>query len=418
MVAFVVSLMTSFYLFTYKDTIAQEPLTHWWAVQSIDTMKYSRDVAREKLNDPTFNKEIDLQVKNIAATGATHVAIGTPYDDEFTPFLARWVKMARKYNLSVWFRGNFSGWEGWFNYPKISREEHLAKLEKFITQNPNLFENGDIFTTCTECENGGPGDPRFTRDIVGYRKFLVDEYKTASTSFNKIDKNVSSNYFSMNGDVANLIMDPETTKSLNGIVVIDHYVGTAEKLAGDIKKLAEKSGGKIILGEMGVPIPDIHGKLNDEEQAKWLSDALRLISIEPGLIGLNYWTATGSSTSLWNNDGSAKDAANVLRGFYKAPVLEGNVVNELGNIITNAKISYLDKVATSDLSGKFRMLNIPSVETLIAQADGYVKREINVDELENNAKIVLIKERENIFFKLAKKLKLLFETAQLEFRLR
>jgi len=71
----------------------------WWQIQSVDTMKYSRDIAREKLDDPTFDSIIDRQVKDIAATGATHVAVGTPYDEEFVPFLTRWVNAARKYKL-------------------------------------------------------------------------------------------------------------------------------------------------------------------------------------------------------------------------------------------------------------------------------------------------------------------------------
>src|SRR3989344_4870027 len=123
----------------------------YWEIQSIDTMKYSRDLAREKLQDRSFLVTIDSQVKKIAETGATHVAIGTPYDEEFIPYLKAWVDSARRYNLKVWFRGNFSGWEEWFNYPKIGRAEHLLKLASFISKNPHLFGDGDLFTTCPEC---------------------------------------------------------------------------------------------------------------------------------------------------------------------------------------------------------------------------------------------------------------------------
>ena len=38
----------------------------FWTFQSIDTMKYSRDISREKLTDPSFNTDIDEQIKNIA----------------------------------------------------------------------------------------------------------------------------------------------------------------------------------------------------------------------------------------------------------------------------------------------------------------------------------------------------------------
>ena len=53
-------------------------MTPLWEVRSVDTVKYSRDVAREKENDPSYDEVINLQVKNIANLGATHVAIGTP----------------------------------------------------------------------------------------------------------------------------------------------------------------------------------------------------------------------------------------------------------------------------------------------------------------------------------------------------
>ena len=76
--------------------------TGWWQIQSIDTMKYSRDMAQVGLEDPKFDTTIDQQLKAIAMTGANYVAVGTPYDEKFIPMLTRWVTIARKYNLHVW----------------------------------------------------------------------------------------------------------------------------------------------------------------------------------------------------------------------------------------------------------------------------------------------------------------------------
>jgi len=294
-------------------------------ITSVDTMKYSRDVAREKLHDASFDTVIDRQVSDIAKTGATHIAIGAPYDDEFTPFLKRWVQSARAHGLKVWFRGNFSGWEGWFNYPKIDRETHIKKTQSFIFANKDLFENGDIFGSCNECENGGPGDPRHNGDVEGHRIFLIEEYKVARNAFNKIGKKVRANYNSMNGDVANLIMNKDTTKALDGIVVIDHYVKDPEKLITDIQELSQKSGGKIVLGEFGAPIPDIHGNMTEEEQADWIRKALDKVLEMPEVIGVNYWVNVGGSTHLWNNNGKEKLAVSVIRKYYlknklKAPL--------------------------------------------------------------------------------------------------
>ena len=288
-----------------------------YKVLAIDTMKYSRDLAREKEYDTSFNKTIELHVRSIAQTGATHVSIGTPYDDEFVPYLKRWVDMARKYDLNVWFRGNFSGWEQWFGYGPITKNEHLRLTERFILNNVELFQDGDIFTTCSECENGAIGDPRQTKKVNEYREFLVESYSTSNRAFEKIDKDVNTGYFSMNYDVASIIMDKKTTAATGGIVVIDHYVSDPVKLIKDAKVIAEATEGKVVLGEFGAPIPDIHGEMTDQEQRQWIGVLLQELETAEDVIGLNYWTSYGGSTRIWTDEGTAKSAVEVLSAFYK-----------------------------------------------------------------------------------------------------
>ncbi len=309
--------------FSVQLGIVKNPLTnpipseHIMEFKSIDTMKYSRDLSKEKLKDPLFDETIDRQVSNIANTGATYIAIATPYDEEFLPMLRRWVASARKYKLKVWFRGNFSGWEKWFGYEKITRDEHIIKTEQFILTNKDLFEDGDVVTACPECENGGPGDPRKTGDVKGHRQFLIDEYKVTKASFLKIGKKISSNYNSMNADVARLVMDKKTTEALDKIVVIDHYVNTPEKLASDIREIAKNSGGDIVLGEFGVPIPDINGNMTEDEQAQWLDKALGFLTKMEEVAGVSYWVNVGGSTQLWDSKGNARKAVDVITKYYK-----------------------------------------------------------------------------------------------------
>lgn len=286
-----------------------------WSVRSIDTMKYSRDLAREKTSDASFDAIISEQVSNIAGTGATHVAIATPYDEEFVPFMTRWVNSARSYGLKVWFRGNLSGWEGWFDYKKISRTAHTLGVTEFIRAHASLFKNGDIFTSCPECENGGQGDPRQTGDVEGYRQFLIDEHRAVNAAFRSAGKNVTVGYPSMNYDVAKLIMDKNTTAELGGIVAIDHYVKDPKQIAQDVAYIAKESGGKVFLGEFGTPIPDIHGNLNQDEQATWVRTALAALEHTPELVGLNYWVAVGGSTELWSK-GEARPVVKVISEFF------------------------------------------------------------------------------------------------------
>ena len=287
-----------------------------WQIKSVDTMKYSRDLSLEKLNNLSFDAVINAQVKAIKELNATHVAIGTPYDDRFIPILTRWVNSARKYGLNVWFRGNFAGWEGWFGESRsLSREEHLRLTREFIQKHPDLFRNGDIFSPCPECENGGPGDPRQNGDVAGHRKFLIDEKNVAEEEFKKIGKKVTV-IDSMNYDVANLVMDQNTASAMGNIIGIDHYVKSPQRLAQDIEKLAAKTNAQIFLGEFGAPIPDIHGQLNEQEQADWIDEALALTTKQKELIGINYWVGFGGSTRIFNDDNSPKPAAEVIKKYF------------------------------------------------------------------------------------------------------
>ncbi len=310
--SFVIFSVVLFIAFPAKSRLLS---THW-QLQSIDTMKQSRDKAREYPTNIELRNSIDPQISNIAKMGATHVAIGTPYDQEFLPVMKLWVESARKHNLKVFFRGNFSGWEKWFGYKKITREDHMQKTKKFIEDNPNLFEDGDIFSSCPECENGEKLNRSNAVQINDYKTFLIKEYKQTKSSFKKIGKNVASNYYSMNGDMAFLMMDKKTTAAFDGIVVIDHYVLSTDRLERDIKALAEKSGGKIVLGEFGVPIPNIHGNMSQAEQKQWIDDALKRVSSIPEVHGINYWVNIGGSTALFTDNNQPKQAAAVLSDFF------------------------------------------------------------------------------------------------------
>lgn len=367
---------------------------HWWNIQSVDTMKYSRDLSREKRKDPSFDTVIDQQIDNIANAGATHVAIATPYDEEFTPVLMRWVVSARKHNLKVWFRGNFSGWEKWFDYPAITRDEHTAKLTDFISRHKELFKEGDIFTPCPECENGGPGDPRVTNDISGHRLFLIHEYDLATQAFRKIGVNVGVGYYSMNYDVARIIMDKPTTAALGGIVTIDHYVQDPEKMMRDVRALAQSSGGKIFLGEFGAPIPDIHGKMSEAEQRLWLSTALSLLATESSIAGVNYWVNVGGSTELWDKNGNGREAVAALRQTFIPKTIGAKIVDQFNSPIANVEITSAYKKSISDQSGRFILPYLADEQVIRLTKGDHIDRTVNIEEINPETDIII--ERKDI----------------------
>lgn len=380
----------------------------WWELQAIDTVKDSRDRARERATDERFLSTIDMQVKLISETGATHLAIGTPYDEEFYPFMKKWVDSARRHNLKLWFRGNFSGWENWFDYATITEAEHKQKLSKFLDDNHDLFEEGDIFTPCAECENGAIGDPRNTGRVDEYRQFLIDEYKIAKEKLRITGNDVASNYFPMNGDVARLIMDKETTRALGGIVVIDHYVRSPAQLAEDVRYIAERSGGKIVLGEIGAPIPDIHGDYTDDQQAQWLKESLLELAKIESVIGVNYWTGFNSTTQIWNNSGDPGKSVRVLKDFFSPKIVTGSIVNEIDKPIKNAQILTEEKKVFTDSNGNFRVPVLPYHNRIDVTAAGYQPRAyLIVDESPTNT-LILKKDKEDLIFRIIKFLRSIF----------
>jgi hypothetical protein len=306
-----------FKFISMPQQVSQVSAPKHWQIESIDTMKYSRDQARQGLSNAAYDQEVNSQVAAIAATGANYVAIDTPYDDEFLPILKLWVHAARANGLHVWFRGNWAGWEQWFNYPQIDSATHIAKTKQFILANKNLFQNGDIFTACPECENGYKLNPGDAAQVSSFRQFLLSEHSMEKDAFASINKDVSVNYISMNADVARAVMDKQTTQELGGVVVIDHYVQTPQQLASDVSEIAQQSGGKIVLGEFGAPIPDLQGTMTDDQQKDWIESSLQLLSVDKDLIGVNYWVNEGGSTGLWRTDGSAKPAVSVITNYFQ-----------------------------------------------------------------------------------------------------
>ncbi|CAN5270851.1 hypothetical protein BH10PAT2_BH10PAT2_3950 [soil metagenome] len=388
-----------------KAQAAQLP---WWNVQAIDTMKYSRDPSAQYLsNMPELNKISDQMAKDISATGATHMVVDTPYDDQFLPILKVWVAAARKYNLHVWYRGNWSGWENWFGVASITRVQHIQKTKDFITKNPDLFLEGDIFTACPECENGGPGDPRLNGDVAGHRAFLINEYQMMTETFRSIGKNVQVNYNSMNGDVAQLVMDKDTTSALGGIVVIDHYVKSPADLNYDISKIAKNSGGKVILGEFGAPIPDIHGNMTDDQQAQWIKQSLNLLASNPDLGGLNYWTNMGGSTAIWTDKGVAKPAVAVITSYFKPQVIDGKVVNTLGTGIDKSIVESTEKRAVTS-NGEYEIAFVNPDEEVTISAVGYHTQKMPISQLKAQPVIVLDIENPSLWFRFRTWLKNLF----------
>lgn len=255
---------------------------------------------------------------------------------------------ARKDHLKVWFRGNFSAWEGWFGYTKmIDYNQHHALTKAFITKHPDLFEDGDIFTPIPEPENGGPGDPRGSdQKSADFNAFLVASYNNCVQSFAIIGKQVRCGFFSTNGDIAKTVLTPQTVAQIGNVVVIDHYVDNPEQMQLDISYLTNKfPRAKIVLGEFGAPIPDINGDMTEQQQNDFIAELLQVFyENKASIAGVNYWTLAGGSTSLLRDDFSEKPAFATLADYFLPSQLKGRITDTLGNSLSQIRIT--DKTGT------------------------------------------------------------------------
>jgi hypothetical protein len=171
--------------------LPQPPAGQLWHYQCIDTMKDSRDSARQFTGDSEKAKIfIQNEVSIIKSLGASCVALGTPYDQEFIPLLSWWALEVHKQGMQVWFRSNFSGWEGWFDYPEFTTaEEHYKLLKEFILANPNLFAEGDILSPAPEAENGILGNPwRSWEARADLKNFVLKSSEVCQQAISQIKK--------------------------------------------------------------------------------------------------------------------------------------------------------------------------------------------------------------------------------------
>ncbi len=74
LIPLILILFVAFFYFSPPQTEFSNPSvkTNLWSVRSIDTVKYSRDIAREKASVQEFDTVINTQVSNIAKTGANY----------------------------------------------------------------------------------------------------------------------------------------------------------------------------------------------------------------------------------------------------------------------------------------------------------------------------------------------------------
>lgn len=387
--------------------------TTLWKYQCIDTMKTSRDRAREWQKRENLYEHIDMELTAIKEMGANCIAIATPYDDEFFPYLNQWIEAARRKKLSVWFRGNWSGWEGWFGYPKFTDiATHHQKTFEFITKHPEIFQDDDLFTPVPEPENGiigNPGDSEQKRSE--FTDFLIGSYNSCQKAFREINKKVECGLFSTNGDIAKNVFKKEIIEKLGRKIAIDHFVRKPESLGEDILFLNQKYDANILISEFGAPIPNINGWMSEDKQANFIEALLfQLYRHKDKIYALNYWTLSDSSTALLNKDGTTRRVVAVMKNYYIPGIVSGTVTNPLGEKLSDISLRTSDGInsAITDTVGNYTLIIPASTNNIIVAGDNYksTTKELTVgrgDKITLN--FVLEPEKMDVFYRIRLKLR-------------
>ena len=206
----------------------------------------------------------------------------------------------------------------------------------------------------------------------------------------------------MNMDVAKLVMDQKTTSKMGGLVVVDHYVSTPKQLTDGLLQISKQSGGKVMLGEWGVPIPDINGKMTDEQRAKWMTEALKnMTGLGDNLIGVNYWLALGGSTALWSDkDLKSSGMSEVVKKYYSPGVIYGRILDEFGQPVEGAKVSIDGNDVFSQADGYYQYNTVEPVDLITISHEDFKQNFVVSPELDEQTDIILEKENKNFISKL------------------
>lgn len=399
-IGFFIFLFSAAFLLAKQQIFPAQATT--WKIQSIDTMKYSRDGVRDK----TVLQNIPVYVQQVAALHANYIAIDTPYDEEFYPVLQAWVHAARENHLKVWFRGNVSGWEGWFDYPRLQNPTDDHQLVKnFILHHADLFQKDDIFTPVPEPENGIIGDPRGSGERAkAFNAFLVDSYNNCTNAFHQLNKEVTCGYFSMNADVAATVLTKKTVEQIGNVVVIDHYVNNPDKMGEAIDYLTHTLDAHIVIGEFGAPIPDINGSMTDTEQAQFVEKLLgQIYDRRSSVVGVNYWVLGGGSTALLNDDTTTKPAAQIIKNYFSPNVWQGQIIDAFNDPISYAQITTSTHDPITNENGVYIITTRKSNITIAIHVNGYQKKVTTVSFTDNPAvsqSIVLTPSQADFWYKL------------------
>jgi len=299
-----------------------------WAIQSVSSMKLSKDRLCNQPDDNFINK----WVAKAYELGVNYISIETPYDSPLCAnapsYTKRWIQIIRKHNLKVWHRHMPLAFEGIYDKAKVKSTQYLQEIANYIISNPDEFAVGDIFTPIPEPQNGGIyGVTYCAQDVCQFdgashfNSWLRESIDTSSQAFSQIGLGnmIKIGFFGFDGFVAwgdnnpdwEGILEKETVEKM-GNITIDHYpelIGSTMK--DGLDQLEKKFPGvPIIIGEWGA--------VTDMDAMTTINSSMGAAK-RPSVIGFNYWhMGMGGNESLINDDFTEKKQFEYVQKFYKS----------------------------------------------------------------------------------------------------
>jgi hypothetical protein len=291
-------------------------------------------LTQDRINNPPDDNYIQKWLDLAKEIGATHVALDQPMDNpkdnNSIDSTRHWLKFTRQRGLLVYHRHKALGIEGMYGHKKDPLQDYVKLSANYILHNPDFFKAGDLFAM-PEPHLGGivgvqeckPQSTCIFPSVSAFNKFLRDYVVATDKAFAQIGikGKIKNGLFGLGGyEVAGLdnpdhigtsIIEPETVKTLNNILAIDHYPDQPDDMETDLKTILNLwQGVKLFISEWGT----INGETID--QMRQTLEVFRKFQV----LGINYWHLgpgpAKATEALVNDDLSKRPAFYELQAWF------------------------------------------------------------------------------------------------------
>lgn len=305
-------------------------ITQTWEIQSVDVMKYTKDV----VCNPPSDAFILSEVSKIKELGANYIAISTPYDNpscgDSLALTKRWIDAARAQGLSIWHRHMGLSFEGIYGVAKTKDANYLTLITNYIKNNPTLFKDGDIFTPTPEPDTAGIYGVTYCNSTCAFdnredfNTWIRSAQSQVKQAFVTIGvPTIKVGYYGTSGFIVfgennpdwygKSFLDQSTVEAMDNVIAMDSYPetygGTMSNALDGAHRLWPNA--KIVLGEWGTITATSDTNAVSQIQAS-MSSAKR-----PYVTGFNYWNLGPSGNEgLLNDDLTDRPSYSAVQSFY------------------------------------------------------------------------------------------------------